>query len=307
MRRDRTSMETRPQSVMSPRKSSGNIHRAFHSAWLCAVALTLVGCVPNGTPSPDDIGLNDRGVALMGRYEYAAAEEAFAELVDRAPDWLDARVNWAIATLNRQREGDERRALEILGRVMERDSDHPRAIYVSGILHFYLGETEPAETLLRRAADADPNDAFAAYFLGQTLLQSASHAEAASWFLRAVELDPYLRSAYWAGAQALRRAGRIEESRALLADYQRFEDNPTAHSAAFSYGRMGPKALALAAANAAEPVPERPAGALFAVTERIGAGAWLSVTAADIDGDGALDLASLRARWQQPLLRNEGR
>ena len=47
----------------------------------------------------------------MGQYEYAAAEEAFAEVVDRAPDWLDARVNWAIATLNRQQEGDERRAL----------------------------------------------------------------------------------------------------------------------------------------------------------------------------------------------------
>ena len=55
-------------------------------------------------------------------------------------------------------------------------------------------------------------------------------------------------------------------------------------------GEWDPKALALAAANAAEPVPERPAGALFAATERIGAGAWLSVTAADIDGDGALDL-----------------
>ena len=163
--------------------------------------------------------------------------------------------------------------------------------YVSGILHLYLGNAEPAETLLRRAADADPDDAFSAYFLGQILLQSASHAQAASWFLRAVELDPYLRSAYWAGAQALRRAGRIEESQALLADYQRFDDNPAAHSAAFSYGRMGPKALALAAAGAPRPAPERPAGALFAAPERIGAGAWSSVTAADIDGDGALDLA----------------
>ena len=286
-------METRPQRVTSPSKAGGNICRAFRSgAGLCVATLTLAACAPNATPSPGDIGLNDRGVALMGQYEYATAEETFAEVVDRAPYWLDARVNWAIAILNRQREGDERRALTILGRVLEQDSDHSRAIYTSAILHLYLGETELAETLLRRAVDADPDDAFSAYFLGQTLLQSASHADAASWFLRAVELDPYLRSAYWAGAQALRRADRVEESQALLADYQRFDDNPAAHSAAFSYGRMGPKALVLAAAGAVRPVLERPGGALFAAPARVGAGAWSSVTAADIDGDGALDLAA---------------
>ena len=232
----------------------------------------------------------------MGQYEYVAAEEAFAEVVDRSPDWPDARVNWAIATLNRQQEGDERRALEILGGVLERDSEHPRALYVSGILRLYLGETEPAETLLRRVADIDPDDAFAAYFLGQIMLQSANHDEAAAWFLRAAELDPYLRSAYWAGAQALRRAGRIDESEALLANYQRFEDNPAAHAAAFSYGRMGPKARALAGVTAPASVPEHPAGALFADSDRIGDGTWSSITAADIDGDGISGPRGIRRR-----------
>lgn len=286
-------METRPQITTSPTRAGDNLYRPFRFGTALGVAmLALAGCAPKAELSPRDVDLNDRGVALMGRYEYAAAEETFAEVVDRVPHWLDARVNWAIATLNRQNQDDERRALAILGRVLEQDPEHARAIYTSGILHLYLGETEPAETLLRRAAQADTDDAFSAYFLGQILLQSANHDEAASWFLRAVELDPYLRSAYWAGAQALRRAGRIEESQALLADYQRFEDNPAAHSAAFSYGRMGPKALALAAASPAHPPPERPAGALFAAPARVGAGAWSSVAAADIDGDGTLDLAA---------------
>ena len=260
--------------------------------WLLALALALTGCGSKSDPSPDDITLNDRGVALMGRYEYETAEQTFAEVVNNAPRWLDARVNWAIATLNRQHEGDELRALEILANVLKQDPDHARAAYTSGILHLYLGEAEPAEQRLRQVVDADPDDAFAAYFLGQILLQSADHAEAASWFLRAAELDPYLRSAYWAGAQALRRAGRIEESQALLADYQRFEDNPAAHSAAFSYGRMGPKAKALAATYSAQPASERPAGSLFAARVRVGTGVWSSVTAADIDGDGTLDLAA---------------
>ena len=284
-------MQTRPQSATDYR-NIGRLRTYCSAALVCAAAIACSGCTPRAEPSAEDISLNDRGVALMGRYEYATAEEAFSEAVDRAPHWLDAQVNWAIATLNRQQEGDERRALDILDGVLAREPDHPRALYVSGLLHLYLGETEPAETLLRRAADADPDDAYTAYFLGQTLLPSAGHAEAASWFLRAVELDPYLRSAYWAGAQALRRAGRLEESEGLLADYQRFENNPAAHVAAFSYGRMGPKALAKAAGDIAQPEPERPAGALFAEPQRIHGGTWSSVTAADIDGDGTLDLAS---------------
>ena len=278
-------MQTRQESAAGSR----NIHSA---ALIFAAAIACSGCAPKAQPTPEDISLNDRGVALMGRYEYATAEETFSTVVDRAPHWLDARVNWAIATLNRQQEGDERRALDILDGVLEQDLDHPRALYVSGLLQLYLGETEPAETLLRRAAEADPNDAYTAYFLGQALLPSAGHDQAASWFLRAVELDPYLRSAYWAGAQALRRAGRAEESEALLADYQRFENNPAAHAAAFSYGRMGPKALAKAAGDVPQPAPERPTGTLFAAPERIHGGIWSSVTAADIDGNGTLDLAT---------------
>ncbi len=287
-------MQTRPQSATDFRMiGDALLHASRCAAAACVAALVLAGCTPNAVPSPDDVSLNDRGVALMGQYEYAAAEAAFSEVAGRVPEWLDARVNWAIGTLNRQQEGDERRALEILGRVLAQDADHARALYVSGILHLYLGEAEPAETMLRRTVEADPNDAFPAYFLGQTLLQSGDHAEAASWFLRAVELDPYLRSAYWAGAQALRRADRIEESEALLADYQRFEDNPAARSAAFSYGRMGPKAQAKTADGVALPAPAgRPAGALFADAVRVGAGEWSSVAAADINGDGTLDFAA---------------
>ena len=284
-------MQTPLQHVTRPRRAASGRRRALrYGALVYAAALAIAGCARNAEPTRDDIALNDLGVALMGQYEYASAEQTFAEVVDRAPGWLDAQVNWAIATLNRQQEGDERRALDILADVLARQPDHPRAMYVSGILHLYLGETEPAQTLLQRTIEADPDDAFAAYFFAQTLLQSARHAEAASWFLRALELDPYLRSAYWAGAQALRRADRIEESETLLADYQRFEDNPAAHAAAFSYGRMGPKALALAAAPIAPPAPERPDGALFAAPARIAGGIWSAITAADVDGDGTLDL-----------------
>lgn len=235
---------------------------------------------------------NDRGVALMGRYQYAQAEGAFAEALALAPDWLDARVNQAIATLNRQEEGDERLTLAILRGVLDTDPNHLRALYTSGIVHLYLGEAEAAAAMLRQATAGDPSDAYAAYFLGQSLLQQGDHVAAAPLFLRAAELDPYLRSAYWAGAQALRRAGRENEAADLLASYQRFEAHPAARLAAFSYMRMGPKAEAKAVTvKVREPAPMRE-GPVFSGPIAFDQGDWsnAALSVADIDGDGRLDL-----------------
>ena len=124
---------------------------------------------------------NDQGVAQMGRYEYETARATFAAVVDSAPSWLEVRVNLAIATLNRQREGDETLALEMLEAVLAEDPRHQRALYTSGLIHLYLGETEQAIPLFQRVATADPKDPYAAYFLGQSLLQAGEHVEASQW------------------------------------------------------------------------------------------------------------------------------
>src|SRR5210317_1441636 len=132
--------------------------------------MLIAACGKSGGLSADDIALNNRGVALMGYFDYSGARETFVELTERRPEWLDAKVNLAISTLNRQEEGDEQRALEILDDVLQRQPDHLRANYVSGLLRLYLGETEASLQHLRLVADADPEDAYAAYFIAQNLL-----------------------------------------------------------------------------------------------------------------------------------------
>ena len=243
----------------------------------------------------------------MGQYEYAAAEEVFADVVAGEPAWLEARVNLAIATLNRQNEGDERLALEILAGVLADDADHARALYTSAILHLYLGEAEPATKALERVTELDAEDAYAAYFLGQSLLQAGDYTGAAERFLASLELDPYLRSAYWAGSQALRRVGRDDEATRLLTDYQRFETNPAARLAGFSYARMGPKAQALAVSPAAPAAVPKPAGPLF--SEPMHLAEWAdgaaAISTADIDGDGAQDLV-LTAGGSPHVLLGDG-
>lgn len=276
---------------------------------LLLAAVAGSGCGSGSAAPPDEaVALNDRGVAHMGRYEYAQAERLFAEAAALAPAWLDVRVNQAIATLNRQQEGDERLTLTILERVLADDPQHARALYTGGIVHLYLGEAAPAAALLERALERDPADAYTVYFLGQTRLQQGDHAAAAPLFLRAVELDPYLRSAYWAGAQALRRTGQGERANELLIDYQRFEAHPAARLAAFSYMKMGPKAEARAVTVAeAAPAP-RPEGDLFTARVTVDERDWSEarLTTADIDGDGRLDLFASSPARTAVFLGSEG-
>ena len=253
--------------------------------------LPLGGCGANDQISQELIAANDRGVALMGRYEYAAAEEVFAEVARAAPNWLDARVNLAIATLNRQRDGDEALALDILGEVLAEQPQHLRALYASGILRFHGGDVESAAALFRQVVAADAQDAYAAYFLGQALLQSGDEQEAARWFQKTVELDPNLVSAYYTASLALRRLGRAEEAARMLADWQRHRANPAARTAKITYKQMGPKAEALAVsprATAPAPLPEGPLfGSPRVVDAGIAGGGW-TLTAVDMQGDGRL-------------------
>lgn len=242
--------------------------------------------------SPENIMLNNQGVALMGQYDYEAARGNFETLVEQEPNWLEARVNLAIAYLNRQEEGDELTALSIVTRVLQEDPEQIRALYVSGIIHFYIGEPEQATAFFKRVVARDAQDAYAVYFLGQSYLQMGDYEQSAQWLLRAAEIDPYLRSAYWAGSQVLRRLDRIEESTKMLEGYQRFEPNPAARLAAISYKRMGPKAEALSVITEESPAAILPVGPLFAeprlIDERI---TGSTVTTADLAGDSILDIA----------------
>lgn len=279
------------QNQAHPNRKRTTVKTNFQMTVILAVVSIVMGCTDPAV-TPEDVAINDRGVARMGRFEYSAAHALFAEVVERSPTWHDARVNLAIATLNRQEEGDQLKALGIVSRILEEDPQQLRALYMSGLIHLYIGEPERAAVFFRKVTDADPHDAYAAYFLGQSHLQAVDYEKASQWLLRAVDLDPYLRSAYWAGALALRRIGRKEEADSLLADYQRMAPNPAARLAGFSYKRMGPKAEALAVTAAESPPAPRPSGGIFGDLAVLEVGDWrdATVTTADIDGDGRLDL-----------------
>ena len=129
---------------------------------ILSLAAMLAACGESepapGAPALDAeaIAANNRGVGLMGRFEYAEARTVFAGLVEQWPDWHDARINLAIATLNRQEAGDETAALGLARQAMQEDPDNLRARYVAGLVQLYLGE--PAEALFLVFGDETNGD-----------------------------------------------------------------------------------------------------------------------------------------------------
>ena len=287
--------------MIAPIRTHRGVRRRRIWRWLAAGACAwlLAACGAEEGVSPALVAANDRGVALMGRYEYAAAEDVFAEVARAAPDWLDARVNLAIATLNRQEDGDEALALDILGTVLAEDPQHLRALYASGILRFHGGEVEAATALFRQVVVADPRDAYAAYFLGQTLLQSGDAEAAARWFEKTVALDPNLISAYYTASLAFRRLGRAEDAARMLEDWQRHRASPAARTAKITYKQMGPKAEALAVSPIATAPAALPQGLVFERPKVVDAAlrpddGW-TLTSVDLQGDGEQELVATGA------------
>jgi hypothetical protein len=286
-------------------------NRTWPAVLVAALALTILpGCRPRpgAVITPDLVERNNRAVGLMGQFDFNAAAGAFAELEAAAPGWPGAKLNHAIALMNRQGAGDAARAEAMLrellaepGRRRRRDDDQDvarRARYSLGLLLLHDGRDAEALPFLTDAANADPPDGFAAYFVGQSTM-ATSPAEALEWYRRAAALQPLLRSAHYGGFLALRRLNRETEAVDMLARFQALERHPQAMTAEFKYTRMGPLSEAITVDLPPAQPAAAPAGARFlppvpliadaAITWRRG-GPARSITVADLDGDDALDV-----------------
>ncbi len=194
--------------------------------------------------TPDQVALNNRGVAEMGRFEYAKAAQTFATLLQDRPDVLLFRLNHVIAVLNRQNPGDEDTALQMAEELAQAYPDNLQAPYIAGLLHFNAGRCDRAVPYFQRVIQGDPQDAHALYFAGQCLLQQGQAEAALEYFTQAIDADSYLRSAYYSGFMAARQTGKIDEAEQLLATYQKLQANPQSRLAEIKYTRMGEKAEA---------------------------------------------------------------
>ena len=267
---------------------------------LVCVAIVWAGCAPAPGIDEQDLAAANRGVALMGRFDFDAAREVFEGLAESYPDNADLQVNLGIAIMNRQLEGDEATAKTIFDGVLESHPSHVRALYNSGLVDLHQGKAEAALPHFLEVAEAEPADAEAAYHVGQCLMQLENFEEALNWFERALALDPSLRSASYRAFQAAQRLKLRDQAETFMASFQGLEGNPRAHLVEFKYTRMGALSEVVALDAPLLRAAAAPDGALF---NEPGAAApdvtWPgadplrpppSLTVCDLDQDGAVDL-----------------
>ncbi len=284
-------------------------------AFLCLVlGLLVAGCDnPEGQTaaavekkgpaySQQLLTLNNRGVAEMGRFEYARAEKTFAQALQLAPDVLTVRINHLISLLNRQNPGDEVQALQEAEALAGQYPDNVQAPYIAGLLHFNEGRCAKALPYFERVIQSDPQDAYALYFAGQCLLQNGQPSKAFARFQQAISADGYLRSAYYSAFMAAQQAGQSEQAEKFLAAYQKLQANPQSRLAEIKYTRMGPKAevwtLPLAASQAIATPATHPPYFAGMRTHSLAADMPdkpLAINAVDFAGDGHTELAVLTA------------
>ncbi len=217
-------------------------------------------------------------------------------------------MNVAIATLHRQAEGDVPSAQRILEHVVAADAGNLRAQYNLGLLLLHEGHAPEALPHFTIVAGRDPQNAIAHYFVGQCRFQQSDFAGALTAYERAFAINPRLRSAVYGAFQTRQRLGRADAQQ-MLDTFRALERNPQSEIAEFKYTRLGPLADAATIDQQAVPDAPRPAGAVFESAvmpveplpagmtwRRIGDGRPrdgalpMSITAADIDGDGRIDL-----------------
>ncbi len=247
------------------------------------------------------VEINNRGVGLMGQFNYERAAEEFQKIVAARPDLVEARVNLMIATFNRQREGDEDAAIAMARDILREHPDHARAHYCLGLLLYRAGLLDEATPHFSKALELDPHDAYALYSVAQCEEQQGKLEAALEKYEQAMAIDPMLRSSYLRASQVNRRLGRNDEAQELLEQFERLANNPQSRLIEAKYTRMGPKAMAVAiGVQEKQPTP-RPSGPLFGEAEALAPGAaWAmspseehgitAISACDINGDGIVDL-----------------
>jgi len=218
--------------------------------------LVMVGCGRGGCgvtlPVGDTVGVDakeieesNRAVGLMGQFEFEKARTIFANLGEKHPNWLAMQVNLAMATLNRQQEGDSERAMKLLDEVIAQREHFLEARYCKGLLLLNGGKAQEALGEFRYVAEHDPKDAYAQYYIGQCLAATQKPAEALTAYEKAIAIDSSLRSAYYGAFQALQQMGKAAEAKDHLARFTAMKDDPRARLVEFKYTRMGKKAEAM--------------------------------------------------------------
>ena len=94
------------------------------------------------------------GIASIERKDFAAAEQCFTRMIERAPDFAEG---WNKRATVRYLEGNHAGAIADCRETLARNPNHFGALSGQGLCHLALGEHQQAVHVLRRALAIHPH------------------------------------------------------------------------------------------------------------------------------------------------------
>jgi Tfp pilus assembly protein PilF len=218
------------------------------SGFLPAVRDAVNAALTEATAKPSDAASSGRlGMVLHAHSQLAAAAQVYhrAEVLEtdprKATEWIYYRGVVLLAA------GKAVEAAPVLEKAASASASLP-AILKTADAYLAAGNNAKAEQFYRKAVESHPNDPSAHFGLGRVTQNPAE-------FEKALELFPNYGAAMFALAQHLQRTGKSDQSRDLLARYERHKTTapPLADPLldAVSDLNTGPTSLIRKAQNAA--------------------------------------------------------
>jgi tetratricopeptide (TPR) repeat protein len=315
----------------------------------CAFALTgyLGFSYARGARAQDDARLkreqlyrlNNVGVAFMEQFKHEDAVKQFKQALEGDPNFAVARINLALAYFYLN---DSRAAVEEARAGVKLAPDNPYAHYAlaASLRNEKLYDESLAE--FNKVLSIDPRDSATNIQIGQLHAQKQQYPQAIAAFQRAIESEPYNATAVYSLAQALNRSGQRAEGQKAFDRFQQLQASGYKTTLGNLYGEKGRYAEAVVSTGAepdlvSKEAPnvrfvEADAGINVKTSAKPISGALgreigkaefndqlkrdlvspfsSSLTLADFDGDGRLDLfvsgVDDAGKPFVKLLRNEG-
>lgn len=191
--------------------------------------------------------LNNIGVAYMEQYKHEDAVKQFKQAVAGDANFALARINLAMAYffLN-----DTRSSLEEAGIAIKLApaSLHARYILAASLRNEKQNDEAIAE--FNKVLEVDPKDPATNIQIGQIYSTKQKYAEAITAFRRALDAEPYNATAAYSLAQALIRSGNAPEGQKMLAVFQKLRASGYATTLGNVYGEKGRYAEAVVSTGA---------------------------------------------------------
>lgn len=244
--------------------------------------------------------LNNLGVAMMNQQMMEKAVAKFDAAYKLDPSLAVAELNKGIALLNLQKLPEAEAALQLAA---AKDPKNPRVWYNLGLVHRGEGKTAEAIADFQHVMTIDPNDPDVYYFLGTFYSQQQDYPKAIEAFQQALKIQPLHASAEFGLARALQRAGKPDEARVHLKNFEHLTHNKISAPITLTYGEQGRYSVAQdVITNEAQVGPMIPVrfveqalgvGGTAAASGSSANGMGGGVCMLDVDGDGRLDLVTM--------------